>query len=1152
MADNILYYDNAIANQPTDVDRNGTIASTDSVMLGFIFQDAITREPLVGTMPENDSVYIVLEPSTSEQLSYYVIPEGHHSGTGMVVAPSISEYTYGTATAEDIAAGKYAWVNGEKIIGILDVRANAQEGNATADDLLSGKAAWVNGEKIYGTIPYLYRIDKTLLPGESYTIPYGLSSGESIITAADLSSQTGGDVTAADIAYGKTAWVNGEKVVGTYRTEDAIREWLSEAEVSRDYVLEGNKFYSTLYPDGVVEGTMVDHSGEETRTLLNGQTYYIPAGYYDGNVAVKVADISDATVANMEANDLLAGKTAWVNGVKVTGTMPYIDAVNEVVACSEVYIIPEGYHSGSGKVTGKDLASQTVADAQAKNILSGKTAWVNGTKLTGSMVYNTAEDIEILPGTNYIIPQGYHTGAGAVWTKSIADQTVGTAEASDMLEGTTAWVNGEEITGTIPVITGQSINLDGGDSYTIPAGYYDGTSVVTATGVADQTPGTATASDILINKTAWVNGEKITGTINLVGTAISVQVLKGKTFYNTDANQIITGELELTGDAEANHVLKGYKFYSNDPFTQLEGTLELTGDARTAHVLEGETFYTTYPDYKQTGTMVNNGAIIKGLESGESYTIPAGYHNGNGRVTAPSIESVTEGTASASDILASKTAWVDGTKLTGTLELTGDAYSENVLSGKTFYNTDAKTLQTGTMPNITDSNITLQAGEYFDIDTGYHSGARITAEELGDQTSGTATTTDILEGSTAWVNGVQITGVIPVNAQNSPTLLAGESYTVPYGYHDGTSIVYAEDLASQTVGSAGTNQILNTYSAWVNGEKLIGTMPNIGSESQSLNCGETHIISAGYHDGTGVIVANSLESQTVANAVAGEILNTKTAWVNGEKVTGTMPNIGSVSATLDAGDSYTIPAGYHDGTGVIDATGMGDQTPGTATAERILDTYTAWVNGSQITGTMPNIGSESEALNCGSTHTISKGYHDGTGVIRAASLASQTSATATAADILDTKTAWVSGVKLTGSMTNNGAITQTINAGATYTIPAGYHNGNGVITGASLDGQTPGSATASDMIEGTTAWVNGTQITGTIPVQNGSDTVLLAGERLNIPAGYYPNGFTVLAASLASQTDGTATAADIVVDETAWVKGNKITGIIPDGDSIVY
>ena len=35
--------------------------------------------------------------------------------------------------------------------------------------------------------------------------------------------------------------------------------------------------------------------------------------------------------------------------------------------------------------------------------------------------------------------------------------------------------------------------------------------------------------------------------------------------------------------------------------------------------------------------MANNGAVSKTLNAGQSYTIPAGYHNGSGKVTANSI-----------------------------------------------------------------------------------------------------------------------------------------------------------------------------------------------------------------------------------------------------------------------------------------------------------------------------------------------------------------------------------------------------------------------------------------------------------------------------------------------------------------------------------
>lgn len=72
----------------------------------------------------------------------------------------------------------------------------------------------------------------------------------------------------------------------------------------------------------------------------------------------------------------------------------------------------------------------------------------------------------------------------------------------------------------------------------------------------------------------------------------------------------------------------------------------------------------------------------------------------------------------------------------------------------------------------------------------------------------------------------------------------------------------------------------------VNGNPLIGKMPNNGTINQSLNCGQSYTIPKGYHDGNGKITANSLASQTSANATAAQILSGYTAWVNGNKITG--------------------------------------------------------------------------------------------------------------------------------------------------------------------------------------------------------------------------------------------------------------------------
>ena len=55
-----------------------------------------------------------------------------------------------------------------------------------------------------------------------------------------------------------------------------------------------------------------------------------------------------------------------------------------------------------------------------------------------------------------------------------------------------------------------------------------------------------------------------------------------------------------------------------------------------------------------------------------------------------------------------------------------------------------------------------------------------------------------------------------------------------------------------------------------------------------------------------------------ATATAAEILATKTAYVNGNKVTGSMPNRGKVTGTISTkAQQYTIAQGYHDGSGKV-------------------------------------------------------------------------------------------------------------------------------------------------------------------------------------------------------------------------------------------
>lgn len=120
--------------------------------------------------------------------------------------------------------------------------------------------------------------------------------------------------------------------------------------------------------------------------------------------------------------------------------------------------------------------------------------------------------------------------------------------------------------------------------------------------------------------------------------------------------------------------------------------------------------------------------------------------------------------------------------------------------------------------------------------------------------------------------------------------------------------------------------------------------------------------------------------------------------------------------------------------------------------------------------------------------------------------ADTSSTTAVATDILSGKKVMgANRTTITGTMVNNGAVNiQLDNSNNTYTIPAGYHNGNGTVTGFStLDAD----ATSADILAGKTAYVGDMKITGTIATKTATDLTASAAT-VTVPAGYYAEDAT--------------------------------------------
>lgn len=1152
MAEKLRFYSSSADNLDAKaVETDPSVAKQRNVKSNYLFKDANTRELLAGSMPTNPSVSIKIDPVyEGNSLNEYIIPEGYHDGTSRVYTGELSEYTPGNATEEDVINNKIFWVNGVRKVGTLNVEMADQEATATEEDIVEGATAWVNKSKITGTIPKLPRKDMILSPGESYTLPYGLSLGTSVISAAPLDNQTSGTASASDIAYGQTAWVNGEKITGTLKISEEIDKMVGKTDALKNQVLNGKKFYSSAY-DQAMSGSMIDHTGEAMTTIPVGYQYAIPEGYYDGYTKIATQSLEDATPGSAIPSYIVAEKTAWVNGEKITGTMPYIDPIEESVDAGTVYTIPEGYHTGRGSINVKPLSKETIGDATAEMILDSKTAWVNGYQVTGTMPNNPDLNEGIVPGDTFYVPKGYHSGTGTVWVKPLSEFTQATATDSDIKTGKSAWVNGTKLEGSMPINEAEDIVLGAGAKITIPEGYHDGTGTVEAEVLDNQTPGTAQASEIVKNKTAWVNGAKITGTMELEGTAALNDVLEGATFYNIDPSKKLTGTLALTGTATEDDVAEGVSFYNTNAKHKLTGSMKLSGTAIAENVLAGTSFYNTSVRTKIDGSMPNIGSVIVQLDSGSNYTIPKGYHDGTGIVKAPTLATSTDGTAEAADIYSGKTAWVNGEKITGTMSLNGTVTPDKVVAGYTYYSTNPKQQLVGTMGTIAAQIIKLNAGEEYTIPSGVHSGdGQVVSATLAEQTVADATASNILTSKTAWVNGAKITGTMTNRGAVSATLECGETYNIPEGYHNGSGSVSVGSLEAATAGDATAKYIIADKVAWVNGEKVVGTMPSNEAVSKTLSAGESYTIPEGYYSGEGTINVESLESQTIGDALPEEIVATKTAWVNGVKITGTASTHEAESKILNCGDSYTINPGFYTGTGTISAASLASQTVGDAGSDSIFAGKIAWVNGEKVIGTIESQEPVSKSLNAGESFTLPSGFYDGSSVISANSLASQTVADAEATHILYGKTAWVNGTKITGSIESKTAVSKTLSCGDSVSIPAGFYSANSTVSAASLASQTIADAESTHILSGKTAWVNGVKVTGEIEYQEAVTKTLSAGESYEVPAGLYGDPNVISAASLASQTAADAEAGNIVSGKTAWVNGVKITGTIAAQEAV--
>lgn len=251
-----------------------------------------------------------------------------------------------------------------------------------------------------------------------------------------------------------------------------------------------------------------------------------------------------------------------------------------------------------------------------------------------------------------------------------------------------------------------------------------------------------------------------------------------------------------------------------------------------------------------------------------------------------------------------------------------------------------------------------------------------------------ASTADIDDCATA-VDGIANQGAV------SATVQEGSTYTIPKGYHNGSGTVSGV--------AGGGNYALQSKTA----------TPTKAQQSITPDSGYY-----GLSDVTVAAIPENYQDVTAVTASAADVLATK-VFVDktGKSVAGTMTNNGAVTKTIDTNTtSYTIPAGYHNGSGKVSLVKETKSATPTKSAQTISPT-------------------SGKVLSSVTVAAIPAAYQDVTGV------------TAAAANVLDGKYfVTASGALTEGTMANNGAISKTIDglSATSTTIPAGYTTGGTV------------------------------------------------------------------------------------------------------------
>ena len=726
-------------------------------------------------------------------------------------------------------------------------------GLAESTDLLDALATAISGITDNGAVSE--SLDATT-DNQSYTVPQGWHNGSGTVTIT-LEQKS-----ATPTKSSQTITPTNGKVLSQVTVNpipDAYQDVTNVTATAGDVVApavfvdsQGNE----------VQGTIPTKDSDDLS--ISGDTITAPAGYYAENATLTVdagsleaSATGSATVESVSlAYNSTSGKFDVSGSANISGT-------------ASAGVETAGYVDANVTATGSTTGTASV-DAEVDEIV-GSTA-ITGTKIVKPVIAKTATTASgaknvgdgdastTAPSSGYFVSVQSAANQGTLTaTPSVTSAGYGTA-AHNGIAGNTETVGAEASDVTYIGIAAGSATTPATAITSNPTITVDANGLITASHSASQNVTPTVVEGYIEDGTA--------GAVSVSGSATEqLDVLAATTYNVSDSDQVIAAGQFLTGAQTIKAVTTANINAANVKY----GVVAKVGDAGDDDRI-----------LSVTGTFSGADTVSSGQTAAGASQILSGFSAFvDGAEVQGNIEDteVVEGTTTVSGSTATRgeAEWDAGLIAAGSI---GAAQFANVASQDVDYVDISAT---------TDAPV-LVSGSYLFINKGYVDNLKISLAKLvPDGASADLASDKILSGYSAYDNdGALVAGSIPSKAAATYHVSSSDQTISAAQYLSG----------DQTIAAVTTSNISAANIKY-------GVTVKVGDAND-----DDRIIAA-----TGTFSGANTVSAGQTAAAAAQILEDYSAFVDGAEVQGSMANNGAISETMDGltTTSVTIPAGYTSG-----------------------------------------------------------------------------------------------------------------------------------------------------------------------------------------------------------------------------------------------